>query len=163
NGAGLAGAFSQNIVSGGSGAYVQGSQGALSSRLDLAPNTHETIYAVGASLARPGKIGIAGPVSPDRINNSTHGNARSGTGTTDGAVGLTATDSSNINADGGGLALVNSGGEQSNIPTVSVGFSVGLNSIGNPVKADIVGSKVTANGVALNATSSPTVQAVTIG
>ena len=125
-------------------------------------------YTVGvAAAADSGKFAGAGSVSVNMIKNTTEAAIENGSTVTTlgvGSVTLTATDTSKITADGGGVGIgVASGGQKSGT-SFAIGISVAINDIENNIHALIDESTVTSGGnVALTAASTPTIQALTIG
>ena len=97
------------IVRAGDGQYrhsVDNSQLVFASQVGLSANTSGNITAVGISGAVAGKVGIAGQVSLNTIADTTDTHIGGGSSVaSDGPVALNATDSSSIDADGGGVAI----------------------------------------------------------
>ena len=120
-----------------------------------------------AAAAGSGKFAGAGSVSVNMMKNTIEAAIEnSSTVTTPGvgSVTLTATDTSKITADGGGVSIAVASGGQNSGPALSTGISVAINEIGNNLYALIDDSTVTSGGnVALLAASTPTIYALTIG
>jgi len=120
-----------------------------------------------AAAAGSGKFAGAGSVSVNIIKNmieATIENNSAVTTTGVGSVTLTATDTSKITADGGGVSIAVASGGQNSGTALSTGISVAINEIGNNLYALIDDSTVNSGGdVALLATSTPTIYALTIG
>ncbi len=125
-------------------------------------------YTVGvAAAAGSGKFAGAGSVSVNMIKNTTEAAIENGSTVTTlevGSVTLTATDTSQITADGGGVGVAYASGGQNSGTSFAIGISVAINDIGNNIYALIDDSTVTSGGnVSLTAASTPTIQALTIG
>jgi hypothetical protein len=162
--AALAGAFSQNTLTGDTSAYVDNSQVALTADLDLAANSDDHIIAVGASGTGSGKVGIAGQVMRNIIGNATDAQLSGDTAATDGPVTLTATDGPTINADAGGVAFaISRANSEGSGVALAVGGSAAVNEIGDTARANIDGSSGGGSVVDLGATSTASIQALTIG
>ena len=130
--------------------------------------------AVGASTGGNGVgVAAAGAASDNSITDDVEAyvDAATSTGLTanDGPVLISATDSSQITANAGGVGVAVGAGSSNGVG-VTVGFSAAVNTITNTVEAWISGSAVTAQApsgtsheVDLSATEAATVNALTIG
>jgi len=151
-------------------AYLDGATLSPSGTLTIEASSESEIeaYTVGvAAAAGSGKFAGAGSVSVNMIKNTTEAAIENGsTVPTPGAgsVTLTATDTSKITADGGGVGIAYASGGQNSGTSFAVGISVAINDIGNNTYALIDDSSVTSSGtVALTAASTLTIKALTIG
>ena len=124
-----------------------------------------TIGAAGSMSSSGTSASIGGSVSINSIYGSLTANIVDTTVTAGGAVGVTATDTSSIEADGGGVAFAISLGKKPGKSTAaSVGVSVAKNVIGNVLEAYVSHSTLTAEGdVDVKATSEAEISAVSVG
>jgi 6-phosphogluconolactonase (cycloisomerase 2 family) len=185
NAAALAGAFSKNIVSATTRAFVQGTAATLSGStgtvFSVAATRDSEIVAIaagaGGSLATgqssSGGSGntafsLAGSVSINRIGGATEAFlSGSAIGLSGGQATLLARDTSDIFAIGGGLSLsFAKGGAGGNTNAASFGVAVAINRITSPVTAYLDDSSVSilgSGGFELHATADTTIKAYTLG
>ena len=176
-GAGAVGAsVAVNEIKNGIKAYVEGSTITSAGSIELTAAEGATIdalsiggaAAVGTSSKDSGlAFAGAGAGSGNTIDNTVEAAILSGsqaTTTGTGKVALTATDTSKITADAGGVAVGFASGGKKGGTSVSIGISVAINEIGNEIYALVDDSTVFSGGnVELTATSTPTIDALTIG
>jgi hypothetical protein len=185
NAAALAGAFSKNIVSGTTRAFVQDTAATLSGStgkvFSVAATRDSEIVAIAAGAGGALATGqstsggsgnsafsLAGSVSINRIGGATEAFlSGSAIGLSGGQATLLARDSSDIFAIGGGLSLsIAKGGAGGSTNAASFGVAVAVNRITSPVSAYLDASSVSilASGVfELHATADTTIKAYTLG
>ena len=153
SGNGLAGSYAQNSLTGTTAAFADDATIALSGALDGDAHVSGEIESLSASVAgAKGKVGVAGSVSINDIDNSTRtylDNVALGGVTT---VGLTALDDSTIRSIAGAIAF---GGK------AGVGLSFSWNKLGNDSESWIADSDVDASGaINLDATTDNSIDTV---
>jgi len=155
------------------GAFIDGSTVTSEGNIGLTASSDADITAL--------TIGIGGALAASKYGSDSFAGAGSGSGNTvantiearitgesmvetteGGAITLSATDTSNINADAGGVAIaIGLGGGGTSI---AVGASVAVNDICNMVRAAIEDSTATSSGsVGLTAETTSTIEGWTIG
>nr|WP_293778378.1 DUF4347 domain-containing protein [uncultured Oxalicibacterium sp.] len=174
-GAALGVAVSINKIENTVAAQIDTSEVRSAGSLSLSATESATItsYSVGGALAVGGGlvgVGVAGAGADSRntIKNTVQATINGTMGgskevTAAGAISLSATDTSSILANAGGLAAGIGGGGVG--ASGAVGAAVAINTITNTVQAAIIGSKVTATGgnISLSATETATINATSAG
>ncbi len=139
SGNGLAGSYAQNSLKGTTDAYVDDATLALSGNLSADADVTGFIETLSASVAgTKGKLGIAGSVSINEIDNTTRSYLNKVLLTGVGNVHLSATDNSSIRAIAGAVAF---GGK------AGIGLSFGWNHLENETESWIADSDVDATGL----------------
>lgn len=139
SGNGLAGSYAQNSLAGTTAAYVDDATLALTGPLSADAHTTGTIETLSASVAgTKGKVGVAGSVSINAIDNTTKSYLNNMLLTGVSTVGLTALDDSTIRAIAGAIAF---GGK------AGIGLSFSWNQLGNDTESWIADSDVDATGL----------------
>jgi filamentous hemagglutinin family protein len=135
----LAGSYAQNSLAGTTAAYVDDATLTLSGPLTADAKTTGTIETLSASVAgTKGKVGVAGSVSINAIDNATKTYLSNVLLTGVSTVGLTALDDSTIRAIAGAIAF---GGK------AGIGLSFGWNQLDNETESWIASSDVDASGL----------------
>ncbi|MEP0981787.1 Ig-like domain-containing protein [Leptolyngbya sp. FACHB-17] len=165
---GLAGSYGQNIVSQTTNAYLENTTLTNPKTFTVTATNTSEIYAVvaGGSGAANSDLntGIAGAVTINEITNTTKAYIANSTTTIAGAITVSATDSSTLHADAGGVALAIAFKPESNAASLSAGVGVSVNDVTNTVSAYVDKSTLTAAGnVAVTATSTGTIDAFALG
>ncbi|WP_186301646.1 leukotoxin LktA family filamentous adhesin [Denitromonas halophila] len=135
----LAGSYAQNSLAGTTAAYADDATLTLSGPLTADAKTTGTIETLSASIAgTKGKVGVAGSVSINAIDNSTKTYLSNVLLTGVSTVGLTALDDSTIRAIAGAIAF---GGK------AGIGLSFSWNQLDNDTESWIANSDVDATGL----------------
>ncbi|TVT46933.1 MAG: leukotoxin LktA family filamentous adhesin [Denitromonas halophila] len=135
----LAGSYAQNSLAGTTAAYADDATLTLTGPLTADAKTTGTIETLSASIAgTKGKVGVAGSVSINAIDNSTKTYLSNVLLTGVSTVGLTALDDSTIRAIAGAIAF---GGK------AGIGLSFSWNQLDNDTESWIANSDVDATGL----------------
>jgi filamentous hemagglutinin family protein len=139
NGNGLAGSYAQNTLAGTTAAYLDDASLTLSGDLGLDAQVNGKIRTLSASVeATKGKVGVAGSVSVNEIDNLTQTYLRSSTVLGAQSAQLLAQDTSAIHAIAGAAAFAGGKG--------GIGLAFAWNQIGNTTKSFVDSSSITASG-----------------
>jgi len=173
--AALAGSFSQNTLVATTESFVDGAQVLDAGAVSLDADRQGSVFAVTVAAAGPFPsaatsgsglgltFNVAASVSLNSIGGATRAFISDGIMQATGPLSLTATDSSRIQADGGGVAIALSLSTESVGISIAAGASVAVNQVTGTVEAYLVGVAVSGGAsILVSAENSSTIDAVTV-
>ncbi len=166
-GAAIAGSFSKNELNAVTESFLVGMDVVQVDDVDITADYAGSSFSITAGLSgawASTSIAIAGSFSWNTIESTTQAYVEDVSLTSTGALTISATDDSGVDANAGGVAIAIAASQQgSGTGAVSVGASAAINDVDNTVKATIYNANVAnAAGVSTAATSNSKIKALTL-
>ncbi|MBD2469090.1 hypothetical protein [Nostoc sp. FACHB-145] len=153
--AGFGAAVAYNSISNVVKSYIESSTLSTQGELKLQAESKAVIQAIALGVGGGKDVGLGGSVAINLIGNTTEAYLNSVNLTADGQNNISASDNSTIQALAGGVGVGQKAG---------IGAGIGVNQIGNSIKAYVSNSNLTSNNlVSLSALSTSTIEAISIG